>query len=87
MNRLGIDAALRVPEVWRCDGQTLHVLLLGEDGQYHENTRSLAFPFFPVAELMRFLAMRDTTDVTTILVAFQQWVREQIAVNWGQAAK
>ena len=35
---------------------------------------------------MRFLAMRDTTDVMQILVAFQQRVREQIAANWGQAS-
>jgi Uma2 family endonuclease len=85
LNRLAIFAALRVPEVWRCDGQTLRVLLLREDGQYHESARSLALPFFPVADLMRFLALRDPTDTMTILVAFQQWVREQVAANWGQS--
>ena len=47
--RLGIYAALAVPEVWRCDGQTLSVLLRGEDGEYHESTEAWRFPSCPLA--------------------------------------
>jgi Uma2 family endonuclease len=82
LNRLSIYAALHVPEVWRFDGQDLHVHLLGPDGKYTESTSSQAFPFLPVAELMRFLNLRTTMGNAALVRAFRSWVREQIARNW-----
>ena len=34
LDRLEIYAALKVPEVWRFDGETLKVLVLGSNGKY-----------------------------------------------------
>jgi Uma2 family endonuclease len=81
-SRLGIYAALRVPEVWRFDGQTLQVYQLGSDGQYALHDRSRHFPMLPVAELVAFLHRRTEMDENSLVRAFQAWVREQIASNW-----
>jgi hypothetical protein len=58
------------------------VNLLGKDGQYSEGDRSLAFPFLPVAELVRYLASREVSE-TRLVREFRQWVREQQARGWG----
>jgi Uma2 family endonuclease len=86
LDRLGIYARLGVPEVWRWDGETLRICLLGPDGQYTESERSLAFPFLPVTELVRFLAASATMSETKLLRSFQAWVREQIARGWSTSA-
>lgn len=84
LDRLAIYASLAVPEVWRFDGQTLRVLLRGADGEYREHALSRALPFLPVAELLRFAALRQTMDETQVIRTFRQWVREQLAANWEQ---
>src|SRR5262249_61433523 len=76
---LEICARLRVPEVWRWDGQRLRVFLLRPDGQYAESAGSLAFPFLPVAELERFLSLAATMSETQLIRAFRDWARDQIA--------
>jgi Uma2 family endonuclease len=86
MNRLRLYASLGVPELWRWDGEHLRVGLLGDDRQYHESERSLAFPFLPIAELVRFLMMRGMTD-TQLVRAFREWVRQQQASDWGKTKK
>jgi hypothetical protein len=40
--------------------------------------RSLAFPFLPLAEVVRFLYLSDTQDETSVVRSFRQWVRRQI---------
>jgi Uma2 family endonuclease len=82
LDRLGIYAALRVPEVWRYDGQDLHVHLLGTDGKYTESGQSRVFPFLPVAEVARFLGMLATLSETELLRQFRAWVRDRIAAGW-----
>lgn len=82
LNRLSLMAALRVPEIWRFVGETLRVLLLGPDGEYHESATSQAFPFLPVAELARFVGLWTTLGDTAIVRAFREWVREQMARGW-----
>lgn len=82
LNRLGIYAALRVPEVWRYDGLVIHVMLLVSDGKYLESSQSRVFPFLPMRELERFLALRSTLGETQIIRAFRTWVRERIAAAW-----
>lgn len=78
LDRLAIAARLGVPEVWRWDGQTLRIMLLGSDGQYSESERSRALPFLPVVELVRFLQQDATQSETKLLRAFRVWVRERI---------
>jgi Uma2 family endonuclease len=85
IDRLALAARLGVPEVWRWDGETLRVMSLGSDGQYREDERSRALPFFPVAELVRFLKLETAQSETQLLRAFRDWVREQMAGGWGGA--
>jgi Uma2 family endonuclease len=75
LDRLEVLAALRVPEIWRFDGDTLLVGLLGEDGHYVWGKESRAFPTLPVAELARFLHMAQGTDHMTILRRFRAWLK------------
>ena len=86
LNRLEIYAALGAPEVWRFDGERLHVHLLGEGGTYAESERSKAFPFLRPAELVRFVEQRKALGEVTLLRAFREWVAEQQASGWGNAA-
>lgn len=81
LDRLGILAALRVPEVWRWNGETLHVLLLNSEGKYEESSHSKAFPFLPVAELAAFLTQSDRSE-TQMVRSFRAWVREQVKLGW-----
>lgn len=79
VSRLPIYAALRVSEVWRFDGATIQVLLLGPDGQYTESDHSPTFPGVPITELVRFLLMWNTHDDLTIAREFRAWLRDHLA--------
>jgi Uma2 family endonuclease len=83
LNRMGIYAALRVPEVWRFDGTVLRVYRL-VGGNYVEVDHSMHFPFVPMAEVQAFLLRRGQTDETTLVKSFRQWVRDQIARGWAK---
>ncbi len=82
VNRLGIYAVMKVPEVWIYKKGKIRVLLLGPKRKYVESERSRAFPFLPIAELERFLAMRTGMGETDLIRLFRQWVRERIAAGW-----
>jgi Uma2 family endonuclease len=75
VDKLAVYAALGVPEVWRHDGTTLHVLTLGEAGDYEEVERSRALPSLPLVEIARVLDRREELDETSLLREFQLWVR------------
>jgi Uma2 family endonuclease len=83
LNRLGIYAALGIPEVWRYDGETVQVLLLDPGGEYQPSANSRVFPQLPVAELARFLELRHTLSETQLIRQFADWVRQQQAAGWG----
>jgi len=75
--RMNLYAALGVREVWRYDGERLHVHILTAEGNYEESDRSLNLPLLQPNEVERFLRQRQGVDETTWSRAFQQWVREQ----------
>jgi Uma2 family endonuclease len=82
LNRMSIYAALRVPEVWRWDGETLSVHLLGPRGTtYRPSERSKAFPFLPLVEFADFLARTDLSE-TQLLRQFRMWVRKKKKLRW-----
>ncbi len=83
VDRLALAARLGVPEVWHWDGETLHVMLLGPEGQYSESERSRALPFLPIPEFVRFLHRDTSQSDTKWLHSFRAWVREQKAGGWG----
>ena len=74
LDRMGIYAALKVPEVWRWDGETLSIHVLGPRGAYRTVKRSKAFPFLPIEELQAFLARTDVSE-TSLIREFRAWVR------------
>jgi Uma2 family endonuclease len=81
LDRMGIYAALRVPEVWCWDGESLRVFLLTLQGTYEPSDRSRAFPFLPLTEFAAFLTRTDISE-TQLIRLFRQWVREQMARGW-----
>jgi Uma2 family endonuclease len=85
VDRLSLAARLGVPEVWRWDGDTLRVMVLGSDGECSESERSRALPFLPIADLVRFLLSDVSQSETKVLRSFRAWVREQMARCWGGA--
>ncbi len=78
LNRLGIFAAFRIPEVWCYDGKDLRIYLLQPDGTYLQSDTSRAFPTIPVKELVRFFPTVERTDYLSAVRAVRVWVREFI---------
>ena len=81
LDRMAIYAALRIPEVWRWDGERLRVNLLSSRGSYRQSNTSKAFPFLPLHEFARFLQPTDLSE-TQLLRSFRTWVREQRKHRW-----
>jgi Uma2 family endonuclease len=73
LDRLAIYAALGVPEVWRFDGEALHVHRLGRRGAYSAAKASKALPGLPPAVVERFLADASTND-TAWAAEFRRWL-------------
>jgi Uma2 family endonuclease len=78
IDRMGIYAALGIPEVWRLSAGTLQAYRLTA-GKYEAVERSPRFPALPLGELVRFLAQGESEDATAMVRAFRAWVREQLS--------
>jgi Uma2 family endonuclease len=78
LQRMKIYAKLKVPEYWRCDGETVRFYHLRADGEYEEVERSLSFPFLTAADLSRFVQQRLQQDENSLVRSFHEWVRQQI---------
>jgi len=77
LDRPQIYAALQVPEIWRFDGENLHVEIRQADGTYLPGETSKSFPFLPVHELMQFLLRVEHDGEMQAMLAFVEWIREQ----------
>jgi Uma2 family endonuclease len=77
-SRLGVYAAIGVPEVWRYDGEQLRIHQRGVGGQYAEVERSPHFPIVTGNDMLRFLQQRTQTESNQLMRGFRSWVREQI---------
>ena len=83
-DRFGIYAALKVPEVWRLDGDTLTFYILGADGTYTASERSRAFPQVAPADLLGFLQKaRQAGDENVVMRQFRKWIRRRHATGNG----
>jgi Uma2 family endonuclease len=76
LDRLGIYAALGVPEVWRFDGQALTFHVLNAQGRLDVRTHSAGFPRVSSADVLRFLTLRGQTEENALLRQFRAWVRQ-----------
>jgi Uma2 family endonuclease len=75
INRMGIFASFKIPEVWRYDGTDLRIFLLQADGAYKESDKSLAFPAISIKELIKFFPPVGNTDYLSAVAAVRAWVR------------
>jgi hypothetical protein len=78
VSKVNIYEALKIPELWRVSEQGIRVGLLQADGHYQWGDRSALLPTLPLAELVRFMRMKDTVDQLSILRAFRSWVRQHL---------
>jgi Uma2 family endonuclease len=82
LDRMGIYAALGVPEVWRFDGETLRVEQLQADGTYATAAASPSLPMLPLDEVVRWLRLaEEIEDHSEWGRRFRLWVREELAVG------
>jgi len=81
LDRLEIYAALKVPEVWRFDGEVLKVLILGANGKYKQRTKSVALPTLPMDGFVRFVKKLGSADELSLLEEFTEWVRTDVATK------
>jgi Uma2 family endonuclease len=81
MNRFRIYARLKVPELWRLDGDTItFYTLIGK--RYVEATHSRSFPLIAPADLIPVvLKARIAGDQTPVMREFRLWVRQRIAAT------
>ena len=86
LNKLAVYAALGIPEVWKHDGETLSVLLLGPDGEHVVSEASAAFPFLPMEEIARFLREHHPNNDTRWARGFRAWVREVVLPRANEGA-
>jgi Uma2 family endonuclease len=78
LDRMGVYAALGVPEVWRYDGEAFQVHVL-VSGRYEETAHSLSFPTLPLAEFARFIDTAQGMDDLEFEDAFHEWVRQHVS--------
>lgn len=86
LDRMSIYAALRVPEVWRYDGQNLFVHQLQPNGQYQLAERSLSFPTLPIPQFVDFINHTQGLCETDLVDAFRDWVRQHLTTRPKDAA-
>jgi Uma2 family endonuclease len=77
LDRLSIYAALRVPEVWRYDGQALTFHVLAPDGRYLVAAQSRAMPQVASADLASLLPLRGSMDENALFRHLQTWARQR----------
>ena len=76
LDKLPLFASMGIPEVWRCDGQRVTILILEQD-RYRESTISLALPVLTSDILTRFLAESRTVLSPDWFQAVSDWARGQ----------
>ncbi len=77
LDKMQIYAALRVPELWRFDGEILKGYELAADGEYHLREGSPHLPDFPVQAAPEWIARAKETDEGAWARAFMDWIRTQ----------
>jgi Uma2 family endonuclease len=78
LNRMGIYAELRVPEVWRYDGRAVTIFQLRSDGRYETCDESLSFPGLRPADIERFLELGPTMDKMHWARELKKFVRNEL---------
>src|SRR5262249_52870653 len=77
VNRMGIYAAIKVPEVWRLRKHHLEFHILGEDGNYAVGPTSRAFPGIRSEVIDPFLARLGQSELNALIREFRDWIRSR----------
>jgi Uma2 family endonuclease len=84
LDRMQIYAALKVPEIWRFDGSTLHVALLQPDGTYVWGRVILSLPFLSPDEVEAWVVkVVPLGDASRWGRELREWVRAELAPRLG----
>ena len=76
INTLRLFASMGIPEVWRCDGRRVTILIRDGD-TYRESPASLALPVLTKEALERFLVQSRTMLSPEWFQAVSEWARAQ----------
>ena len=76
LNKLTLFASLGIPEVWRCDGQRV-TILVREGKTYRESSTSSALPALTSDVLTQFLGQSRTMLSPDWFQAVSDWARSQ----------
>lgn len=74
LKRMKLFAALRIAEVWCCNGREIRVHLLQDDGTYRQVESSPTFPRVPLQGLVRFLQPDKDKDYLTVIRELRDWI-------------
>jgi Uma2 family endonuclease len=78
LDRMGVYAALGIPEVWRFDGDTLYIVLLQPDQTYRHAEVSRVLPAITADEVTHWIGLGRTMDHTVWGRQFRAWVRDEV---------
>jgi Uma2 family endonuclease len=88
LDRMGIYAALRVPEVWRFDGEALLINHLQDDGTYAEVDTSPSLPFLHPGEIVHWFQQAEVIeDHSEWGRLFREWVRAELVQHHENSGK
>ena len=76
LDKFAVYAALRIPEIWRYNGDVLRVFVLQSDGSYAESNHSVNLPQLDPRQVAHFLALRAEKRETEWARTFRRWVME-----------
>jgi Uma2 family endonuclease len=79
IKQLPVYEAIRVPEVWRTDGNRVTFHVLQPDGKYAVAEYSRSFPFLRSQDLTPFLLRWGQVDEETLLQEFRAWVKLRLS--------
>ncbi len=80
---MDLYAKLGVPEVWRCDGDSLTFHHRQTDGSYLVVPQSPSLPMLPAEQILRFLSLYESMSETSWRRAFRDWVRAEVLPGLG----
>jgi Uma2 family endonuclease len=75
LDKLSLYAAIRIPEIWRFDGDDLSIFQLAGE-TYEKTDRSTAIPILTKDVIQDFLQKSKSLGRTAWLKALRQWVRD-----------
>jgi Uma2 family endonuclease len=78
VDRPGIYAVLKVPEVWRFDGESVVIEHLQKDGSYAPVEASRFLPI-RAEEVYRWVAVEDFRDALAWEQRLREWIRAELA--------